>query len=130
MDHVCDQVLCLGIHSTPEIVAGSDQWQKLLKKHVEELSAKANKATKPKQEEIARAKPQMTLNSKEKQELRQMESRILALEKKLQETELLLASVTSASTESLDIYKKLGSIQEEIDALYHRWHELETKASS
>lgn len=129
MDHVCDQVLCLGIHSTPEIVAGSDQWQKLLKKHVEELASKANKATKPKQEERIKPKAQVALNSKEKQELHQMESRILALEKKLQETELLLANVSGTSQESLDIYKKLGSIQEEIDALYHRWHELETKAN-
>lgn len=130
MDNVCDQVLCLGLNLLPQLVAGSDQWQSLIKKQVEEANIKMAKAAKSKQEPVKISKPSTGLNSKEKQELRQMESKISGFEKKMHELHSQLETLPSASPQSLEMYKQLGQLQEEIDALYERWHDLETKASS
>lgn len=130
MDNVCDQVLCLGLNLLPQLVAGSDQWQSLIKKQVEEANIKMAKAAKSKQEPVKISKPSTGLSSKEKQELRQMESKISGFEKKMHELHSQLETLPSASPQSLEMYKQLGQLQEEIDALYERWHDLETKASS
>lgn len=129
MDRVCDEVLCLGLGPTAQLVAGSQQWQSLIKKQVDVELAKKAKASKPKQEAPVTTSP-MGLSSKEKQELRQMEDKILKLEKQIESEHTALASLSPSSPQTLETYAKLGKLQEEMDLLYERWHFLETKASS
>jgi ATP-binding cassette subfamily F protein uup len=130
MDRVCDQVLCLGLAPTAELVASSDQWQKLIKKQWEEQQIKNAKSSKPKDSPSISQTVSTGLSSKEKQELRQMESKILQLEKQLEEFQQKAESADPSSPGSTEIYVRLATLQEEMDLLYERWHFLETKAST
>lgn len=135
LDQVSNQILGLGINP-PQFFADYRQWESF--QQAQELAQSAKQIPEPK------SSPQSDLTSKtktptsakkltynEQREWEQMEGKILVIE---QEITQLQESIQSCSTESSPqlsaLCDQLHDKQNQLDALYHRWTELEVKRAS
>ena len=80
--------------------------------------------------EKAKGPQKKGLSYKEEIEFKKMESVIQAKEMELQKTQKLINDPeTQADSQKInEYYSKIGFLEKEIESLYHRWSELESKS--
>lgn len=127
MDRVCTQILGLGEGLEQQLFADYSQWEdsiaSLAKQEKKEADApKAENRSAP-------VNKQKKLSYKEQKELEGMEEAIAKKEDAIAVLQKSLEKPGLQAQESLDLYKKLGDSQHELEALYHRWQELLDKAN-
>lgn len=131
MSGVCDQILAV-----PEMVMFSDldQWERWFKaertKAVAGAKAAAATSSPTKSSEAAPAKKK--LSYKEKLEFEKMESVIAAKEEQLQSLEAKSQdpAVVASPLELKKVMSEYANLQAEIEKLYERWAELESKGGA
>lgn len=118
LNQVCDEFLALSIQPEGVIYHDFTHWEQ------ERLKVK----TSTKEPKTQQPSPKSKLSSVEQKELKKIESTILSLEKKAQELELELSKANPEDRMTLSqLYEQLGSCHSQIEQLFTRWEELETK---
>ncbi len=125
LDRVSTVVLGLGEDGKAERFADYSQWaaEKAARKQV-----KPKAASQGTQEVIVAAPLKKKLSYIESREYESMEAKLLALEEALHRKRDSLQEVALKDPRSLErLYREIEAAQEEIDLLYARWAELESK---
>lgn len=115
MDHLCNQILGLGLSETPEFFSDYQSFEKAQLAQFKEQAPKIEK-----KEQIA-PRPKK-LSYREQKELEGMESAILQVEEEI--LSLTKQLQNSDPSKSLELYKLLGNAQKKLDALFERWQTL------
>lgn len=115
MEKICNLLLVLGALK-PLSFADYKQW---------ESSRREEKEERPVKEVVRRETPSQKLSYNEKRELDQIQGRIIASEKELEHLKELLMSPERA--DFIEICRKAAEREGEIERLYRRWQELESK---
>lgn len=131
MDKICNVFVGLGVPGPTQLFADFRQWEdfKEAQKKPSNAESKKEKAA----EKIAEKSEGSTkkLSYKEKYELEQIESKIQKTEDKIAEINAFIEGPEVATDGNLlsQKYLELGKLQQELEALYGRWQELEEKKS-
>lgn len=128
LDRLATGVIGLGLPGEVPILADYRQWEA----HVEQKKASVNVAQITKSERTEKnlpAAPQKKLSYKEKKELEQMEGAIVATEKKIASLHAIMQKHTEDNnlTELQSTCKQLETAQHELETLFQRWQELDSK---
>jgi ATP-binding cassette subfamily F protein uup len=122
MNSLCTEILGLG-DEEPKLYADYHHWEESREK---KEAPKKEKAPPSPPKEI---KPKAKLSYKEQQELKNMEGNILLLEQEIArlKSELSSDSIAADSQKSLEYYRQLGKAETDLEVLFARWEELESK---
>lgn len=129
LDTLCNCVIGLGVPNVPPpLLADLRQWEKFVKENSGKQSSNPSKNT-PANQPKTESTPVQKLNFKEKRELEQMESGILSLEKKIAELEKLtdIHNQNNNHPELTKTCHELDIANKELEQLYQRWQELDSK---
>ena len=121
LDRVCTKLLALGDLNQTHFYADFAQWENATRKQQAPLEKKTKTVpTAPK------------LSSSERNELRQIETKITQFEKEIQELNHLLedASLAQNPARLEEVCRAVGLAENQVEQLYLRWEELEKKQSS
>ncbi len=118
LDRVCTKLLALGDPNQTSFYADFAQWEKAMRK----VQAPTEKKIKAPQ-----AAPK--LSSSERNELRQIETKITQFEKEIQALNHLLedAALAQNPTRLEEVCRAVGLAENQVEQLYLRWEELEKK---
>jgi ATP-binding cassette subfamily F protein uup len=119
MDRVCTTIVGLGDGHTPRILAGYDQW-------VQSCQTPPDKE-KPTPSPVAQPQKTTRLTYKEQRELAGMEEAIAAQEQRIAGLQQQIAQA-SDTQHTAALYSLLAQAQQECEALFSRWTELETRS--
>lgn len=123
LDNLATTVLGVGASGEDYLFADYDQWERYLQTHKKRPTATV-KEPEQKVQNVKASSP-LKLSYKEKRELEEMGARIEKLETDMQAVEGEISKTTGASLPPL--YIKLKDLQEQLEAAYLRWQELENK---
>lgn len=129
MDHLATVIIGLGLPGEIPVLADYRQWEAYMEQ--KQTSPPAPQIAKSERKEKTPPSPvQKKLSYKEKKELEQMEDAIVAIEKKI----AFLHAILQRHTEDKDLAElqatciQLESAQHELELLFQRWQELDSKA--
>ncbi|HTL31363.1 MAG TPA: ABC-F family ATP-binding cassette domain-containing protein [Tepidisphaeraceae bacterium] len=134
LERVCTEILALDGKGNANIYVGLAQWERArdeaeqaelaAKKSAQQLKAPATERPKPSSE-----KKRLTWN--EQRELEKMETTILAAESEVQSLQTRVADpkVMADHVQLHEAYDKLATAQHEVERLYARWADLESRKS-
>ncbi len=122
LDRVSQRILALDGRGNARVFADLDQW--------EERTAADEIELTPPSPTPAPAVPSAALSAAEARELRGLESKIQNAEAQTQKAReaLLDPAIAANAPELMERQKTVDALAMKIEALYQRWHELETKA--
>lgn len=125
LEETCNLLLGFPGDGTAAFIADYGQWETLLAER-----PKQETTTTTQSKSIAPQKAQVKLSYKEKKELEEMESRILATEEELAKCQLQVENpqISSDSQKLQEACAKLHEAEKKLSALYERWHELEVRS--
>lgn len=120
LDRVCTKLLALGDPDKTDFYADFAQWEKATRKLAPFVEKKIKSVT-----------PPPKLSSSERQELRQIETKITQFEKEIQGLNQLLEDATLAQNPARleEVCRAIGLAENQVEQLYLRWEELEKKQS-
>lgn len=130
LDRVCHAVVGLSGFGQSELFADHTQWTRWLSEipsKKSDATGLAGKGAAPKE-----AKRRAGLSFTEKHEFDKIEGKIAKKEAQLKELESQMSApeIASKAEELAQICKKLAELQAEVDSLYARWSELESKSGA
>lgn len=129
MDHLATSIIGLGLPGEIPVLADYRQWEAYIEQ--KQTSTPAPQIVRSERKEKSSPSPvQKKLSYKEKKELEQMEDAIVTIEKKIASLHANLQKHTEDNdlTELQATCIKLESAQHELELLFQRWQELDSKA--
>lgn len=127
LDRLSTNVIGLGLPGEIPILADYRQWEAYVEQKKPPVPIQSNKSAPP--EKSTAPTPQKKLSYKEKKELEQMESSITAVEKKISALHANIEKHTEGQNlaELQKACVELETAQHELESLFQRWQELESK---
>lgn len=129
LDHVATCIVGLGYPGEVPILADYSQWETYVEQNKESIAPLEikGKTDKTSIDKTPVPKPKSKMSYKEKKELEQMESSIMAVEKKIASLHEEMEKHTENLTQLQLTCKELEKTQHELELLFLRWQELESK---
>lgn len=137
MDRVCNQILSIEDQKY-ELFSNYFQWENWYLQNKQLANKEQRSLESPEKMEVTenakssqkKAELKKGLSYKEEIEFKKMESVIQSKEMELQKTQKLINDPeTQADSQKInEYYSKIGILEKEIESLYHRWSELESKS--
>lgn len=132
MDRLANGIIGLGLPGKPELFADYLQWEErvIQYKKASETPVQQKKITETKSSSLPPSTPKK-LSYKEKKELEQMESAIIKVETEIEQLHLKMEEENTKNNlaELQLLCKKIEIAQHELERLFHRWQELDSKSS-
>jgi ATP-binding cassette subfamily F protein uup len=127
LDRLCTEVIGLDGLGGAAAYASLDQW---LAAYERAQEAKTERPSKPeKATPVATVKPRK-LSYREQQELAGMEEQILAAEERVAQCQAAVQEAAASHVALAAACRALDEAHENVERLYRRWQELETKGAS
>lgn len=127
LDQVATHVVGLGVTDTPPLLADYLQWEEYVKDHTTQEKSVIRKVENVKNEKSESLPEKKKLSYREKRELEQMESAIVAVEEEIERLHLLTEQCQPHQHEDLkSIYEQLEQAHARMEQLFARWQELES----
>lgn len=130
LDNLATNVIGLGLPGEPPILADYRQWEAYVEQQKKSpVSAQPQPTKNERVEKATPTDPAKKLSYKEKKELEQMESAIMTIEKKIASLHSNMQQHTDNNNlaELQVSCKQLETAQHELETLFLRWQELESK---
>lgn len=130
LDRLATCVIGLGLPNEVPLLADYHQWEQLVKQH-QSLSTSAKKSIENKSQQMSLTNtPKMSY--KEKKELESMESTIGIIEQEIANLteEMHDPSIQNNLSELKKVCEKIEVSQKELERLFQRWQELDSKAKA
>ncbi|HEV8052965.1 MAG TPA: ABC-F family ATP-binding cassette domain-containing protein [Parachlamydiaceae bacterium] len=131
LDRLATCVIGLGLPDEVPLLADFRQWEELLKQRKSSQSTAPNvKKTVDIKEPIIISQASQKLTYKEKKELESMEAAIVIMEQKIDKLTDSMHEHTNQNNlnELQKVCMEIDELQKELERLFHRWQELDSKA--
>jgi len=129
LDKIATTVIGLGIPDHVPLLADYRQWEDVLAGRSLKSKESPVRKEEAKTQVASNVKSSTQLSYKEKRELEQMEASILSLEQQIAKLESMMHdhSASNNLTELQEVCVQIDTAQKNLDKLFHRWQELDTK---